>query len=389
MQDVHWLLDRSVCFLNHGSYGATPKTVLAYQQRLREQLERQPLAFLGRELEGLLWESQRTLARFVGVNAEDLVFVPNATVGVNTILRSLTFAAGDEILITDHTYNACRNAVEYVARTWGVTVITARIPFPLQSSVSLIDGIFEKVSERTKLVVLDHVTSATALIWPIEVLVKELTRAGIETLIDGAHALGFLPLDVGSIAPTYYTANCHKWLCSPKGAAFLYVQRDKQKIVRPLAISHGANSPRSERSRFQLEFAWTGTDDPTAYLSVPKAIEFLDSLCPGGFQELWQRNRRLTLKARDILCLALQVDPPCPDAMIGSMASIPLPKTSLKAEDLYHTIVQEFAIEVPIVPWHEGQLLIRISAQYYNSIEQYEYLAECLPKCFFASLTEP
>jgi isopenicillin-N epimerase len=378
MQENPWLIPDNIYFLNHGSYGATPRVVLDYQQQLREQMERQPLAFLGRELEGLLDTARKKLADLVLVKSDDLVFIPNATTAVNAVLNSLTFQENEEILITDQTYNACANAVKYIAQRWGVKVIIAQIPFPVQSSSEITQAILEKISLRTKLVVLDHVTSPTALIWPIKSIVKELNNLGIDTLIDGAHALGFLPLDISAINPTYYTANCHKWLSSPKGAAFLYVRADKQEIIRPLTISHGANSPRQDRSRFQLEFAWMGTDDPTAYLSVPKAIEFLNSLSLDGLRGLMQMNSNLALKAKNLLCNAFEVNYPCPESMIGAMASILIPSHSWPAEELYKQLWSKYQIEVPIIPWGEEKIIVRISAHYYNSIEQYEYLAKVL-----------
>jgi isopenicillin-N epimerase len=382
MHENYWLLDRSIYFLNHGSYGAVPRIVLAYQQELRERMERQPLAFLGRDLESLLDDVREILAGFVGIPADDLVFVPNATFAVNAILRSLSWQKGDEIIITDQTYNACKNAVQYIAEREGVSIALATVPFPLSSPEEITGAILEKVTPRTKLVLLDHVTSVTALIWPVGEIIGKLNELGIDTLVDGAHALGFLPLEIGRMAPTYYTANCHKWLCSPKGAAFLYVRPDQQERIRPLSISHGANSPRLDRSRFQLEFAWTGTDDPTAYLSVPRAIDFLQSLYPGGFPALWQRNHEITIKARNILGKILKVAPPCPENMIGSMASIPLPQINLTGEELYQKLIEKYSIEVPIMPWREGGKVIRISVQAYNAIEQYEYLAHCLAEIF-------
>ncbi len=375
-----WLLDSNICFLNHGSYGATPTEVLQYQQAMRERMEKQPLQFLGRDLEGLLDEARGCLADFVGVDRDDLVFVPNATVAVNSVLRSLVFETGDEILLTDHIYNACGNAVNYLVDRYGVKVVRVKVPFPLKSSAEIIGAILEKVSSKTKLALLDHVTSATALIFPIEELVRRLKDLGVDTLVDGAHAPGFLPLDVGKIGAAYYTGNCHKWLCAAKGAAFLYVSKEKQDLIRPLSISHGANSPRIDRSRFQLEFSWTGTDDPTAYLSVPKAIEFINSLYEGGFLELVQRNRALALTGRKIICEALDIPSPCPESLIGAMASIPLGKIGLSAQELNLKLWQEYNIEVPIVPWYDGEVFVRISAQYYNYAGQYRYLAECLSK---------
>lgn len=376
----HWLLDKNVYFLNHGSYGASPIPVLDYQNSLRQRLERQPLHFLARELEGLLDQARIELAHFINADADNLAFIPNATFGVNTVLRSLCFEPEDEILITNHTYNACRNAVNFIANRTGAKIIVADIPFPLQSFQEITDAILVCVSSKTKLALLDHITSITALIFPIEILVKELANRGIDTLVDGAHVPGHILLNINSIGASYYTGNCHKWLCAPKGAAFLYVRPDKQEQIRPLIISHGANSPRSDRSLFRLEFDWMGTDDPTAYLSVSKAIQFMGSLFSEGWTELWKHNHQLVLEARNILAQTLKVSLPCPDKMIGSMASISLKNIALSGEILYKKLLEEFKIEVPIVPWQSEQEYIRISAQVYNRIEQYEYLAEVLSK---------
>jgi isopenicillin-N epimerase len=379
----YWSLKKDIYYLNHGSFGATPIPVLEYQNSLREKLESQPLHFLARELEGLLDAAKQKLGEFVGVASENLAFVPNTTFGVNSVLRSLSFRTEDEILITNHTYNACNNVVNFIANRTGVKIVIAEVPFPLDSPQQIIEPILAHTSERTKLVFLDHITSQTALIFPIETLINELNNRGIDTLIDGAHAPGAISLNIQALNVAYYTGNCHKWLCAPKGAGFLYVRPDKQQEIHPLAISHGANSPRRDRSRFQLEFDWLGTDDPTAYLSVAKSIEFMDSLLPGGWTAVREHNHQLTLKARKLLTESLQVNLPCPDEMIGSMASIPLGNISFTLEEIYHKLLTEFKIEVPIMPWSSPQLL-RISAQIYNSIEQYEYLAEVLQKLIYS-----
>lgn len=377
-----WLLESQIDFLNHGSFGATPLAILNYQQSLRNRIEREPVRFFVRELETLLDDAREQLANFIVTDADDIAFIPNATVGVNTVLRSLVFEPGDEILITNHTYNACRNAVEFVTHRTDAKIVVASVPFPLDSSQQIVEAILDRVSSRTKLAVLDHITSPTALIFPLAILVAELSHRGIDTLIDGAHALGSIPLDLRSLGATYYTGNCHKWLCAPKGAAFLYVRKDKQASIRPLAISHGANSPRTDRSRFRLEFDWMGTNDPTAYLCVPEAIRFMRSLLPGGWLQLREQNRKLALEARRIICQTLQVNIPCPDEMLASMASIPLGKVLLSWELLQTKLLKQFNIEVPIVPWTEGTSLVRISAQLYNKIEQYKYLAEVLKKLY-------
>ncbi|GAX43247.1 isopenicillin-N epimerase [Tolypothrix sp. NIES-4075] len=375
------MLDSSVTFLNHGSFGACPKAVLSAQQRLREQLENEPLRFFGREWEGLLDDARSKLAEFVGADAENLVFVPNATTGVNSVLRSLIFHPEDEILTTNHEYNACRNALDFIASRTGARVVVAKIPFPLESPQQILDAVIERVSPKTRLALLDHVTSQTGLIFPIQELVKQLQERGVDTLVDGAHAPGMLALNLSEIGATYYTGNCHKWLCAPKSAAFLYVQPDKQPEIRPLTISHGANSPRTDKSRFQLEFDWMGTNDPTAYMCVPEAIAFMGSLLSGGWDELRQRNHQLALQARQLLCEALNVSMLCPDEMIGSMAVVPMPEVleSRSFMSLRDELFDRFGIQVQVVPWQEKpKLLVRVSAQIYNTLEQYEYLAKAL-----------
>jgi len=383
-----WQLDPSVVFLNHGSFGACPKVVLDKQTQWRSQLESQPLRFFMREFEELLDRARDSLAAFVGAVPEELVFVPNATTGVNAVLRSLTFSPDDELLTTNHEYNACRNALDFVAHRSGARVVVAHIPLPIESPQQIIEAVMARVSTRTRLVLLDHVTSQTGLIFPIAELVSKLREYGIDTLIDGAHAPGMLPLNLQEIGSAYYTGNCHKWLCAPKGAAFLYVRRDKQSEIRPLTISHGANSPRTERSRFQLEFDWMGTTDPSAYFCVPAAIEFMGSLLPGGWQELMERNHRSALAARQLLCNALGVQPLASEEMIGAMAVIPMPPVldNRSVLSLHDELLDKFGIEVQIVPWSEKpRLLLRISAQIYNTQEQYEYLGSAIASLYSSS----
>jgi isopenicillin-N epimerase len=264
-----------------------------------------------------------------------------------------------------------------VAKRYGLKVVVAEVPFPIQSPEQVIDAIVQAISPKTRLALLDHIVSQTGLVFPIAQLIQEMTQRGIETLIDGAHAPGMVPLNLNALGATYYTGNCHKWLCAPKGAAFLYVQRDRQPSIRPLTISHGANSPRSDRSRFQLEFDWTGTDDPTAYLCVPYAIQFMGSLLPGGWTELRVRNRALALTARQILCDALNTAPPSPDDMVGALATVPLPDG--KPRELYDALLNQYQIEAPIVPYPTStSRIIRVSAQVYNHPKQYEHLAAAL-----------
>lgn len=373
----HWSLDPNIIFLNHGSFGACPLPVLEAQRRFRQQLEAEPVRFFVREFEPLLDEARRSLANFVGADPADLAFVPNATTGVNCVLRSLQFKPGDELLTTDHEYNASRNALEFVADRADARLVVAPVPFPLDSPQQIVESVMARVSEKTKLVLLDCITSQTGLIFPIQQIIEQLNPLGIDTLIDGAHAPGMVPLNLTEIGATYYTGNCHKWLSAPKGAAFLYVRRDRQDKIRPLTISHGANSPRRDKSRFQLEFDWMGTVDPSAYLSVPLAIEFMGSLLPGGWAQLMSRNRSLVLEAREMLCQSVGLTVPAPPEAIGSMACLLLPDGD--ADRLHDELFDRHHIEVQIMPWPKPpKRVLRISAQIYNSVVQYQQLAKAL-----------
>lgn len=378
-------LDPQVVFLNHGSFGSCPLEVLDYQNELRLRLERQPVRFLQRELESRMDKARSRLAEFIGSDADDLVFVSNATSGVNTVLRSIDIQPGDELLVTDHEYNACRNALNYSAEKNGAKVVTISLPFPLKSKDEVIEAVLSHVSVKTRLLLIDHVTSPTALVLPVAEIVKHFEERGIETLVDGAHAPGMIPLNMEQLGATYYTGNCHKWICAPKSAGFLYVRRDRQKAIRPLAISHGANSPRTDRSRFQIEFAWTGTRDPSAILSVPHAIDTMSRMVSGGWSAVMERNRALALAARNVLCLTFNLDSPAPEDMIGSMAAVPLPDSTRKEpaspplfpDHWQDELMARCQIEVPMVPWpHFPRRLVRVSAQLYNSLPQYDLLAE-------------
>jgi isopenicillin-N epimerase len=388
----HWPLDPAVDFLNHGSFGATPRLVLDAQAAWREEMEREPVRFMVERHDRELGAARATLAAFVGADADDLAFVTNATAGCNTVLRSLELEAGDELLTTDHAYNAVKNAMGYVAKRAGALVVTAEIPFPSAGQDEVVERIVAAVTSRTRLAVIDHVTSATAMVLPIGRIVAALAERGVDTLVDGAHAPGMLDLDVAGIGAAYYTGNLHKWVCAPKGAAFLWVRADRQDRVHPLVISHGANLPLGERTRFRLEFDWQGTADPSAWLAVLDALRFGAELLPGGWPALRERNRALALTARDLLCEATRQPPPVPDEMIGSMASVPLAwedePGSVQGVNLYgdrvHGALLSAGIQVMVTPWPqrpEGRRwrrLVRASAAAYNDRSQMERLAEAL-----------
>ncbi|MBK9087839.1 MAG: aminotransferase class V-fold PLP-dependent enzyme [Holophagales bacterium] len=379
-----WLLDPAVSYLNHGSFGACPAAVLSKQADLRAELEREPVDFLWRTLPARLAEARGTLAAFLCSSPDDLAFVPNATAGVNAVLRSLEFRPGDELLTTSHVYPACRKAMEFVAARTGVRVVEAPVPFPLSGEDDVVAPVLDAVTPRTRLALLDHVTSPTAVVFPVERLVAGLRERGVETLVDGAHAPGMVPVDLDGLGAAFYTGNAHKWLCAPKGAAFLHVRRDLQASIHPTTISHGYSAA-GAGARFRAEFDWTGTCDPTPWLSIPAAAAFLGSLLPGGWPEVMSRNHALALEAREILCAALGVAAPVPGSMIGSIASVPLPVPApgspaarLSHEGLMNWF-RERGVETWLYPWPcAGGKLIRVSAQLYNTRSEYEILAALL-----------
>jgi isopenicillin-N epimerase len=396
----HWPLDPDVTYLNHGSLGACPWPVLRAQDEWRTRLERGPVQFMDYEMEAHLDRAREHLGEFLGARGDDLVFVPNATAGLNSVLRSLRFEPDDEILSDDHEYNACLNANRFVAERTGARLVVANVPLPVSSPDQVVDAILERVTPKTRLAVISHVTSPTALVFPVAQVVAELAERGIDALIDGAHAPGMLPLDLDALGAAYYTGNCHKWLCAPKGSGFLHVRRDRQERIHPLSTSHGPNSPRRDRSRFRLEFDWTGTADPTPFLSVPAALDFIGGLVPGGWPEVMRRNHELAMFGLGRLREGVGATSLGPEAMLGSMAAVELPpgiapepaqatadddgSTTRSLDPLRNALYRDHAIEVPVFPWPhtsaEGpaRRLLRVSAQLYNSPEDYERLSGVL-----------
>jgi len=380
-----WPLDPTVAMLNHGSFGACPTVVLQAQQRYRLQMEREPVRFFTREREPLLDAARDALGKFLGADPADLVFVRNATEGVNSVLRSLDFDREDELLVTDHAYNACRNVIEYVAQRNNAKVVVIKIPMPIRSPDEAVKAVLGAVTEKSRILLIDHITSSTALVLPIGRIVNALAERGIDTLVDGAHAPGMVPVDLNDIGAAYYAGNCHKWMCCPKGAGFLHIRRDRQDSIHPTIISHGYNTVRPERGRLHEEFDWAGTHDPTPWLCLPDAIQFLDSLHDDGLAGLRRQNHDLAISARRLLCDAVGAAPPCPEAMLGSMAAVALwldelaEKDALLNHPVHRRLVEEFAIDVPVYYWPDTpHLWIRISAQAYNSLDQYRRLADAL-----------
>jgi selenocysteine lyase/cysteine desulfurase len=405
-----------------------------------------------RKVQPLIDESREMLCRTIGADSRDLVFVQNATAGVNAVLRSLEFQPGDEILTTSHEYNACRNVADYVSKRCGAKVIEITLPIPVESPEQVVEAVLSGVTSRTKLAMLDHITSPTAIVFPIEEIVRRLAEKNIEVLVDGAHGPGMVPLDLERFGVAYYTGNCHKWLCTPKTAGFLYVRRDRQEGIMPTVIGHGYNKPRPGYTRFQDLFDWPGTFDPTPWICVGKSIECLSGLLPGGLPALMERNHALAVWARRMFqerlgrtgfqpvnkssspdssairepkaqeasesvqkssCgCAAPIDklsglpaaeklsaipsvamPICPESMLGSMSAVIVPFDIGERFDTTTTptathqlcIDLRYRHNIEAVIYHypaPPQALLRVSAQAYNTPEQYERLADVLNGIF-------
>ncbi len=396
-----WALDPAVTFLNHGSFGACPRSVLDAQRGFRDRLEAQPVQFLARDLPGLLAAARRDLGAFVGADPDDLAFVANATGAVNAVLRSLRFEPGDELLTNDHEYNATINVLRHVAERDGARVVVAEIPFPVASEEAVVDALLDRVTDRTRLALISHVTSPTALVFPIERIVAALAERGVETLVDGAHAPGMLPLDLDRIGAAWYTGNLHKWVCAPKGSAFLHVRRARQPGIRPNTISHGANAavvddPGRGPTRYRAEFDWQGTLDPTPWLAVSDALQFVGGLLDGGWPSVMDRNHALTVRAQARLTgvLGLESSVPAPESMLGSMVALPLPvagplaasgagSSPLDTDPLQARLIAEHRIEVPIYRWPvpaaesatPARRLMRVSSALHNGPDDVDRLA--------------
>jgi isopenicillin-N epimerase len=390
--DSPWDFDPSITYLTHGTYGACPRPVLQAQQALVAELEADPIRFLTREFEGRLDAAREVVAVFLNADPAGLVVVPNATTGVATIVESLRLRPGDELLTNDHEYNATLNALTTVAERAKARVVRVSIPFPIRHEEQVVEAILAAVSPRTRLAMISHVTSPSGLVFPIETIVRELDRLGVDTLVDAAHAPGMVPVDLRALGAAYWTGNGHKWMCGPKGAGVLHVREDRGGGILPLVTSHGRNDPRSDRPALWKEFDWQGTGNPTAFLALPEALRVIGDLQPGGWPAHMAANRELVLAGRNLLVERLGFEPIAADSMVGSMASLSLPITTDEAttEALTSSLATEERIEVPVGPFPvraardagaaPSHALLRISAQRYNELADYERLADALAR---------
>jgi isopenicillin-N epimerase len=363
-----WTLDPDFLTVNHGSFGATPKVVLAAQDEWRRRLEAQPSRFMRAVLPDALRDAAGRLAKFVGADAKDVAFVENATTGCNAVLRSLRLAPGDEVLVLSHVYGAVRNTVRYVTERAGARMVEAVVPFPRPLPDAIVSNLAAALTKHTRIAVLDHITSSSALVLPLAQLVKVCHAAGVPVLVDGAHGAGQVTLDLTALGADWYSGNCHKWLCAPKGSAFLHARADRQADLHPVTISHGFEKG------FLEEFDWTGTWDPSAYLSVVDAIDFHQRL---GGAALRARNAALAAEGATLVAGRLGTETGAGNEVSGSMGMVRLPVRGAATAERGQELRRRMLAAGTDVPLHvqSGELWLRLSAAAYNELADYEKLA--------------
>lgn len=373
-----FLLDPSVIYLNHGSFGATPSPVFESYQRWQRALENQPTEFLNRRAASLMETSRAALANYLGTSSENLAYVTNATTGLNIVARGLALRAGDEVLTTDHEYGALDRTWRFLAQKEGFTYINQPIPTPIHSTQEFIDCLWKGVSPRTRVIFISHITSPTALIFPVEEICRRAREQGILTVIDGAHVPGQIPLDLDALGADFYSGNLHKWLCAPKGSAFLYARGDWAAQIEPLIVSWGYESERPGPSRLVDYTEWQGTRDISAFLAVPEAITFQHKY---DWDSVRAYCHKLTVETVQAICELTQLEPlsPLTTDWIGQMASAPLP-ASVDVTALHDRLYSQFRIEIPVLVWN-GLKLIRCSFQGYNTPGEAQTLVAALKMC--------
>ncbi|MDG2405913.1 MAG: aminotransferase class V-fold PLP-dependent enzyme [Paracoccaceae bacterium] len=359
-----WKLETNMIFLNHGSYGATPTEVLEVQSQWRLKLETQPCQFVNKIAPREIRAAAGSLAKFLGANGDDLVFVENTTSGINAILRSFPFQKDDEVVVSDHIYNAVRKTLDFVLEARGARLVIAKLGLPVTGDDAIVEAIFAEVTSSTRLILIDHVASATAVKFPVARIAKIASAQDIPVLVDGAHAPGMLDLDVPELGVAWYVGNCHKWLCAPKGSAFLWAQKNWQKDLHPTVISHDLGKG------FTFEFDKIGTRDASAWLAVPKAIAFHKKL---GGAELCQRGHDVVVEAAHTLSNRWKTETGAPDALFGTMATVKLPSKIVidrpTAERLKTWLWEEHRAEIHIMPF-DSEYWLRLSIAPYNTLEE-------------------
>ncbi len=373
----HFLLDPEVTFLNHGSFGAAPREVLDAYQDWQRRLEAQPVKFLGRDLPDLLRSARQELANYLQADPDNLVFIPNATFGVNVIARCFDFQPGDELLTSNQEYGACENVWHFLGQRTGLQMVQREIPLPLPPDDEIADLIWSGVSQRTRLIFLSHITSPTAARLPVEEISSRARQAGIPILVDGAHAPGQIDLDLPGLGADFYTGNCHKWMMGPKGSAFLHIRPEQQDFIQPLVVSWGwgENCPYPSDTRLQAVLEWLGTKDPAAYLSVPEAIRFQQE---HGWEPVRERCRALLAGVlEEIESLTSQPSLYGGDPGRFQQVGAALLPPDCQPEELQAWLYETHRIEIPVINWQD-QWLIRPSVQGYNTAEDLDLLVKAL-----------
>jgi isopenicillin-N epimerase len=364
-----WTLDPDFLTVNHGSFGATPRVVMAVQQDWQRRLEAQPSRFMRAILPDALRHTADRLGAFIGSDGKDIALVDNATTGCNAVLRSLRLQSGDEIVVLSHGYGAVRNTVRFVCERAGARMVEAEIPFPHPSADAIVANIAAVLTPQTRLAVVDHITSGSALVLPLQAIVQACHAAGVPVLVDGAHGPAQVPLDMRDIGADWYAGNCHKWLCAPKGSAFLYASPNRQPDLHPVTISHGLGKG------FLEEFDWTGTRDPSAWLATGVAIDFHKRL---GGEAMMARNIALATEAASLLARRLNTEPGATGELAGSMGMVRLPLTGEATAERSADLRARLLDAGTDAPTHiqAGAIWLRLSAAAYNEMEDYERLAE-------------
>ncbi len=378
-----WHLDPNLVFLNHGSFGACPKDLLQQQNEYRKQLETSPIHFMVHVLPTLLADNKQALAELLHCQSSALFFIQNATQGVQTALNHLPVQAGDEIIYSNHIYGACRNQLVVLAQQKGLVLKEVQYPFVGLQAQDIVDAFTAAVTPKTKAILIDHITSPTAIVQPIEPIIDFARQRGIYTIVDGAHAPGQIPLHLDQLQADFYTGNCHKWLCTPKGCAFLWVN-PRFELVLPTVISHGLSAPAD--LRMQAMFDWTGTQDFTPFLCLGDSIRWMNTRMTGGLSAVMAHNHQLAIKGRDVLMDMLGIElQPVADDLLGAMASLPISDEGIIESVGFNMplplqrMLFDLGVEVPIIPWPKRpHRLVRISAQIYNEIGEYVRLGEVL-----------
>jgi isopenicillin-N epimerase len=385
-----WSLDQNITFLNHGSFGATPTSVIDFQRGIQDKLHADPVKFFARDSEALWWKNKSLLASFLHCKSENMTLVHNTTTGINTIFNNLNLPIDSEVLITNHIYSSCAKQVAFFAKKNQWKVNTAMITLPILDENEVVEALVKSITPNTKVLLIDHITSASGLIFPIEKIIPIFKEKGIIVIVDGAHAPGMLDLHLDELGADFYVGNIHKWCYVPNGSAIMYVAPKFQADFHPMVLSHYYDKPlENGAERWAAQFFWRGTEDSSAMFCFEEGERFVHTIFPKGWEEMRTHNRNLLLEARKMLMERHPIQAIAPESMLGFMFMFPTRKVVTEApkvvfnlySDIQHIVFEKFKIEMPVYPFKigaEGRWCMRISAQAYNDMSQYEYVCDMI-----------